>query len=108
MYGSDGQPELRNPLLVMRAWLGFVDTADLSIAPINKAWHKRYCDIQTRTVTEIEIDHVWDSITSAMSASILHLLQLKVRPISPTAWLRHRIEGDATSGDILIDMRCPI
>ena len=100
-----GQPDLRNPLLVMRAWLRFVDTADLPIASINKAWHKRYSDVKNRTVTEAT--HVWDSITSAMSASILHL-QLEVRPISPTTWLRHRIEGDATSGDILMDMRCPI
>ena len=104
IYGSEGQPELRNPLLVMRAWLRFVDTADLPIASINKAWHKRYSDIQTRTVTEAT--HVRGSITSAMSASILHLLQLEIRPISPTNRLWHRIEGDATSGDILMDMRC--
>ena len=65
--GSEAQPELRNPLLVMRAWLRFVDTADIPIASINKAWCKRYSDIKTRTVTETT--HVWDSIASAMSAS---------------------------------------
>ena len=86
-----GQPELRNPLLVMRAWLRFVDTADLPIASIGKAWCKRYSDIKTRTVTEAT--HVWGSITSAMSPRILHLLQLGIRPVSPTTWLRHRIEG---------------
>ena len=57
VHGSDGQPELRNPLLVMRAWLRFVDAADLPMASINEAWRKRYCDIQTRTVTETS--HVW-------------------------------------------------
>ena len=41
VYGSDGQPEIRNPLLVLRAWLLFVDTADLPIASINKAWRLR-------------------------------------------------------------------
>ena len=90
----------------MRAWLRVVGTADIPIASINKACHKRYSDIKKRTVTGAT--HVWGSITSAMSASILHLLQLEIRPISPTTWLRRRIEGDTTSGDVFMDMRCPI
>ena len=75
------------------------------MASIDKAWRMRYLDIKQKTVTETS--HVWGSITSAMSASILHLLQLEIRPISPTTWLRHRVESDASSGDVTMDMRCP-
>ena len=66
----------------------------------------RYLDITQKTVTDTT--HGWDYVTSAMSASILHLLQLHIKPSSPTTWLRHRIEGDASSGEVTIDMRCPI
>lgn len=106
IYGSDAQPEIRNPLLALGAWLSFVDTADIPAASIEKAWCKRYSDIKDRTATEAT--HIWDTISSAMSTSILHLPQLMVRPVSPAVWLRQRVEGDPSSGVIEMDMRCPL
>ena len=104
IYGSDAHPDTRNPLLALRAWLRFLGTADVSAAAIQKAWCKRYSDIQASYVAEDP--RIWDSITSAMSASLLHLLQVDVRPVAPAVWLRHQIEGDSLSGDVTIDMRC--
>ena len=52
--------------------------------------------------------HVWGFITSATSVFILHLLQLLAAPTSANRWLRHRFEGGATFGNIVMDMRCPI
>lgn len=36
---------------------------------------------------------IWETVTSAMSASLIHLLQVAVRPVAPAVWLRHQIEA---------------
>ena len=43
-----------------------------------------------------------------MSASILHLIQLHVMPVSATKWFRRQEEGDPTSDLITMDMHCPV
>lgn len=63
-------------------------------------------DIQASYVAENP--RIWDSITSVMSASLLHLLQVDVRPVAPVVWLQRQIEGDPLSGDVTMDMRCPL
>ena len=76
MYGPEAQPDTRNPLLALRAWLRFLDTADVSVAAIEKAWCRRYASLQARF--NADDPNIWDSVTSAMSASILHLIHLGV------------------------------
>ena len=78
MYGPDAQPDTRNPLLAIRAWLRFLDTADVSAAAIKKAWCKRYSDIQASHVAEDPC--ILGSITSAMSASISIFCKLLYAP----------------------------
>ena len=81
MYGPDAQPDTRNPLLAFRAWLRFLDTAEVSMTAIEKAWCKPYASLQAKV--NAEDPHIWDSVTSAMSASILHLIHLGIQPVSP-------------------------
>ena len=109
MYGPDAQPDTRNPLLAFRAWLRFLDTADISVSAIEKAWCKRYASLQA--MFNVEDPHIWDSVTSAMSASILHLIHLGIQPVSPAVWLRTTVEhvSDANSGPgTRLDMNCPL
>ena len=109
MYGPEAQPDTRNPLLALRAWLRFLDTADTSVAAIEKAWCKRYASL--RASYTANDPKIWDSVTSAMSASIVHLLQLGIRPVAPAVWFRTAVEHveDASSGtERRLDMRCPL
>ena len=46
MYGPEAQPGTRNPLLAFRAWFRFLDTADIFVAVIEKAWCRRYASLQ--------------------------------------------------------------
>ena len=39
-FGSDAQPDINNPLLVLKAWFRFLDSEQLSQIAITKAWHK--------------------------------------------------------------------
>ena len=106
IYGPDGQPEVRNPQLVIRAWLRFYDEAEVPVAAPEKAWPLRYAEITGQI--ERGPSHVWDAISSAMSASILHLIQLHVIPVFATKWFRRQEEGDSTSDLIAMDMHIPI
>ena len=106
IYGPEAQPGTRNPLLALLSWLRFLDTADVSAAAIQKAWCKRYSDIRASHIAEDPL--VWDSITSAMSARVLRLLRVDVRLVATVVWLRCQVEGDPLSGDIAMDMRCPL
>ena len=106
IYVPEGQPEVGNPVLILRAWLRFYDEADVPIAALEKAWALRYVEITG------QIDrgptHVWDAISSALSASILHLIQLHAIPVSTTKWFRRQEEGNPAFDLITMDMQCPI
>ena len=109
MYGPEAQPDTRNPLLAFRTWLRFLDTADVSVAAIEKAWCRRYASLQASYTANDP--NIWDSVTSAMSASIVHLLHLGVRPVSPAVWFRIGVDHveDASPGiERRLDMRCPL
>ena len=45
IYGPGGQPEVRNPLLVKRAWLRPYDEAEVPVAALGKTWALRYAGI---------------------------------------------------------------
>ena len=51
---------------------------------------------------------MWNSVTSAMSATILHIIQLFIVPISPTVWQRCGIASDPISAMILMKMECRV
>ena len=38
IYGPEGEPEVRNPVLILRAWLRCYDEADVPVAALEKAW----------------------------------------------------------------------
>ena len=84
-FGSDAQPDINNPLLVLKAWFRFLDSEQLSQVAITKAWHKGYHDIH-QSILHKKLP--WEDVTSAMSATLLHLIQLKIRPINPSTWYR--------------------
>ena len=109
MYGPDAQPDTRNPLLALREWLRFLDTTDISVVAIEKAWCRRYASLQASY--SANDPQIWDSVTSAMSASVLHLIQLEVRQVACALWLRTAVGDveDASSGTARrLDMRCPL
>ena len=109
VYGPDSQPDTRNPLLALRAWLRFLDTADISCAAIEKAWCKRYASLQAKFNADDPL--IWDTVASAMSASILHLVHLGIQPVSPAVWLHIATEHahDASPGPgTRLDMNCPL
>ena len=85
-FGSDAQPDINNPIMVIEAWLRFVDSGQLSPNALRKAWHRCYRD--TQRVVDQAPETAWQGVTSAMSATILHLIQLHIQPIEPTLWKR--------------------
>ena len=97
---------MRGPVLILRAWLHFYDDADVPVAALEKAWAMRYVEITGHICRDP--GHIWDAISSAMSASILHLIQLHVVPASATRWFRRRDEQNPDSDIVTMDMRCPI
>ena len=92
-YGPDSVPSVNNPMAVLQAWLRFVDKEPIPVEPLKKAWRSSYAEMQAKIISEPT--KVWEGVTSAMTASILHLIQLHIKPIHPTAWLRHIDEPDA-------------
>ena len=85
-FGADALPDVNNPMSVIHAWLRFADSGEVSKAAPTKAWRACYADIQL--AVKQDPDHVWEGVTSAMSAKILHLLQLHIKPVGPSFWLR--------------------
>ena len=75
--GSDAQPDINNPIMVIEAWLRFVDSGQLSPNALRKAWHRCYRD--TQRVVDQAPETAWQGVTSAMSATILHLIQLHIQ-----------------------------
>ena len=69
------------------------------------AWHACYADIQDKIKNGPL--HVWGGVTSSMSATILHLLQLHIRPAGPTRWYRGDVD-DITETPICMDLRGPV
>lgn len=106
MYGPEGQPEVRNPILILRAWLRFFDDAEVPIAALEKGWAMRYAEITEHVCRDP--DNIWDAISSAMTASVLHLLQLHIVLASATRWLRRQVEHDPTTNIVIMGMRCPV
>ena len=81
-FGPDAQPDINNPLTVMDAWLRFVDSGEISHRALTKAWDLCYTDMQR--VVNTDPLHVWQGVTSAMTATILHLIQFHIKPTGPT------------------------
>ena len=109
VYGPEAQPDTRNPLLALRAWLRFLDTGDISYAAIEKAWCNGYASLQAKLNAGDPL--IWDSVTSAMSAIILHLIHLGIRPVSPAVWFHTATEHTDDAGlspGTRCDMKCPL
>jgi len=80
--------------MVMEAWLRFLDSGQISLRAIDKAWHRCYHDV-TNDI-KANPNKCWDNITSAMSATIMHLLQLRITPSGSSLW--HREGDDGSQG----------
>ena len=103
--GADALPDVTNPMPVIYAWLRFADTADIPDAALTKAWHASYADIQD--TIKHDPPHVWRGITSAMSATILHLLQLHIKHAGPTCRLRGDTD-DISDTPIVMNLKNPV
>ena len=103
VYGPEGQTEVNNPILILRAWLRFFDDSDVPAAALEKGWAMRYAE--TNEHVSRDPGNIGDAISSAMTASILHLLQLHIAPASATSWFRKQVEDDPTSNVVAMDMR---
>ena len=53
-------------------------------------------------------DKILDVVALAMSATLLWLMQLHVRPVRPRMWLRRADEDDPSSSLITMNMKCPL
>ena len=82
IYWPEGQPEVRNPILVIRAWMWFINDTDIPAAALEKGCAMRYSELMDHK--NRDPDHIWDAITSAMTTVILHFLQLLMVPASAT------------------------
>ena len=101
-FGPDAQPDINNPLTVMDAWLRFVDSGEISHRALTKAWHLCYADLQHVVATGPL--HVWQGVSLAMTTTILHLIQLHIKPIGPTLWMRGDTD-DMSDTPIPMDLR---
>ena len=60
-FGAAGQPDLNNPLMVIRAWLRFYDSGELSVAATRKAWRRCYANLQqTISVTPLLLERCYE------------------------------------------------
>lgn len=68
----------------------------------------RYSELMEQKTRDPE--HIWGVVTSAMTATILPLMQLWVVPASATTWFRYEDKNDTTSTIIIIimSMKCPV
>ena len=101
-FWPDAQPDINNPLSVMQAWLRFADSGEIPHRALTKAWHLCCADLQC--VCENDPLHVWEGVTSAMTATILHLIQFHIKPVGPTLWMRGDTD-DISDTPIPMDLR---
>lgn len=106
VYGPEGQPEARNPILVIRACMRFIGDTDIPAVALEKGRAMRYSEQMDHKSRGP--DHILDAIASARTAAILHLLQLWVVPASAANWFRCEVADDPASFVICMDMRCPV
>ena len=91
MHGPIGQPGVRNPISCIRTWLRFTDETEILPEAFQHGWASRYAELNTLKEAG---QHVLPIVTSSMIATILHLMQLYIRPCSPMVLYRHQQEDD--------------
>ena len=85
-FGAEAHPDINNPIMVIEAWLRFLDSGQIGTRAIDKAW--RRCYHETLQVVNDTPKKAWEGVTSAMSATILHLIQLRICPAGYSQWYR--------------------
>ena len=89
-FGGDAHPDITKPMSVITAWLRFVDAGEVSIGALTQTW--QLCYANTEEVVRTDPTHAWQGVTSAMTATILHLIQLHIKPIGPVYWKRGDVD----------------